>query len=90
MWKGYREAQCAWMQYPESFKKQKEQKSYSSCSESLLSNPHFLSNDISYGLYMVLYSPHRGFIEIWRARYGPKVLTLAVGANIRIKTVKIQ
>jgi hypothetical protein len=61
MWKGYRNAQCGWMQAAEGARR-----------------PH--------GLYLVIYSAQRGIVEVWRAQYGPRVFTLAVGDSARIFT----
>ncbi|KAF0695466.1 Aste57867_13709 [Aphanomyces stellatus] len=37
------------------------------------------------GLYMVFYSARRGLIEVWRARHGPRVLCLPIGAQAKLK-----
>lgn len=39
------------------------------------------------GLYLVIYSAQRGIVEVWRARYGPRVFSFAVGGNARLFTV---
>ncbi|TDH66805.1 hypothetical protein CCR75_002170 [Bremia lactucae] len=61
MWKGYRNAQCGWMQGIEG-----------------ASRP--------LGLYLVIYSAQRGIVEIWRARYGPRVFSVAVGNTATLFT----
>ncbi|KAI9912701.1 hypothetical protein PsorP6_005358 [Peronosclerospora sorghi] len=61
MWKGYRNAQCGWMQGIEGVRR-------------------------PLGLYLVIYSAQRGIVEIWRARYGPRVSSLAVGNNAKLFT----
>ncbi|GLE00339.1 hypothetical protein PINS_up009096 [Pythium insidiosum] len=38
------------------------------------------------GLYLVIYSAQRGIVEVWRARYGPRVFSAAVGASARLFT----
>lgn len=62
MWKGYRNAQCGWMQGSEG------------------------ANRPS-GLYLVIYSAQRGIVEVWRARFGPRVFSFAVGDNARLYTM---
>ncbi|OQR85812.1 hypothetical protein ACHHYP_11329 [Achlya hypogyna] len=37
------------------------------------------------GLYMVLYSARRGLVEVWRARHGPRVLVVPVGASAKLQ-----
>lgn len=61
MWKGYRNAQCGWMQGIEGARRPQ-------------------------GLYLVIYSAQRGIVEVWRAQYGPKVYSFAVGACARLFT----
>ncbi|DAZ96836.1 TPA: hypothetical protein N0F65_008267 [Lagenidium giganteum] len=39
------------------------------------------------GLYLVIYSAQRGIVEVLRARFGPRVLSIAVGANARLFTL---
>lgn len=62
MWKGYRNAQCGWMQGSE-------------------------GSNRPNGLYLVIYSAQRGIVEVWRARYGPRVYSFAVGDNARLFTI---
>lgn len=62
MWKGYRNAQCAWMQASEGARRPS-------------------------GLYLVIYSAQRGIVEVWRARFGPRVYSFAVGDNARLFTI---
>ncbi|GMF31271.1 unnamed protein product [Phytophthora fragariaefolia] len=61
MWKGYRNAQCGWMQGMEGSRR-------------------------PLGLYLVIYSAQRGIVEVWRARYGPRVFSLAVGNSAKLFT----
>uniref|UniRef100_K3WMU9 Rab3-GAP regulatory subunit N-terminal domain-containing protein n=1 Tax=Globisporangium ultimum (strain ATCC 200006 / CBS 805.95 / DAOM BR144) TaxID=431595 RepID=K3WMU9_GLOUD len=62
MWKGYRNAQCGWMQGSE-------------------------GSNRPQGLYLVIYSAQRGIVEVWRARFGPRVYSFAVGENARLYTI---
>ncbi|OWZ17865.1 hypothetical protein PHMEG_0008132 [Phytophthora megakarya] len=61
MWKGYRNAQCGWMQG----------------SDGAHRPP---------GLYLVIYSAQRGIVEVWRARFGPRVFSFAVGNSAKLFT----
>lgn len=38
------------------------------------------------GLYLVIYSAQRGIVELWRARFGPKVFSFAVGDSAKLFT----
>ncbi|KAF4031109.1 Rab3 GTPase-activating protein regulatory subunit [Phytophthora infestans] len=38
------------------------------------------------GLYLVIYSAQRGIVEVWRARYGPRVFSFAVGNCAKLFT----
>ncbi|TMW62783.1 hypothetical protein Poli38472_005401 [Pythium oligandrum] len=40
----------------------------------------------SRGLYLVIYSAQRGIVEVWRARYGPRVYSFAIGDSARLFT----
>ncbi|CAH0484311.1 unnamed protein product [Peronospora farinosa] len=61
MWKGYRNAQCGWMQGTEGPRR-------------------------PLGLYLVIFSAQRGIVEVWRARYGPRVFSFAVGNSAKLFT----
>ncbi|POM60647.1 hypothetical protein PHPALM_30466, partial [Phytophthora palmivora] len=61
MWKGYRNAQCGWMQGSDGARR-------------------------APGLYLVIYSAQRGIVEVWRARYGPRVFSFAVGNSAKLFT----
>ncbi|ETL92183.1 hypothetical protein L917_09464 [Phytophthora nicotianae] len=61
MWKGYRNAQCGWMQGSEGARRPP-------------------------GLYLVIYSAQRGIVEVWRAWYGPRVFSFAVGNSAKLFT----
>ncbi|GMF18447.1 unnamed protein product [Phytophthora lilii] len=39
------------------------------------------------GLYLVIYSAQRGIVEVWRARYGPRVFSFAVGNSAKLFTL---
>ncbi|XP_074601979.1 rab3 GTPase activating protein [Brevipalpus obovatus] len=62
MWKGYRDAQCGWIESQE--------------------NPNDVySRKI---LFLCIYAPKRGILEIWRCQHGPRVEAFNVGRNCRL------
>nr|CCA17995.1 conserved hypothetical protein [Albugo laibachii Nc14] len=38
------------------------------------------------GLYLAIYSEQRGTIDVWRARYGPRVASIPIGPSARLFT----
>jgi hypothetical protein len=88
MFKGYRDAQVGWLHAPE----------YGA--EGGQHDPHGRTVPIgpleqlplqpmggtSYGLYLVLYSPRRGMVEVYRMRRGPRVMVTPVGDAARLVT----
>jgi Rab3 GTPase-activating protein non-catalytic subunit len=64
MWKGYREAQCGFMDITEA-KNRKDQSSDYRRS----------------GLFLIIYAPRKGIIEIWCMQKGPKVATFQASKN---------
>lgn len=67
MWKGYREAQCGFIEVTES--KQKHSRSESS------------SEGRRSGLFLIIYAPRKAIIEIWCLQNGPKVATFQCSKN---------
>lgn len=61
IWKGYREAQCAFFEVSET-RNRKEQPSVENMKRRT-------------GLFMIIYAPKKAMIEIWCMQYGPKVAT---------------
>lgn len=61
IWKGYREAQCAFVEVNET-RNRKEQPSIENMKRRT-------------GLFMVIYAPKKAMIEIWCMQFGPKVAT---------------
>ncbi|XP_047119989.1 rab3 GTPase-activating protein non-catalytic subunit [Schistocerca piceifrons] len=66
MWKGYREAQCSWIEVQEEIRQR-----------STGIQPRL-------ALFLVIFSPKRGSIEIWAMEQGPKVATFKVSAHGRL------
>ena len=61
MWKGYRDAQCAWVQQ-----------------EGLDPNKERFS------MFLAIYAPRRGILEVWQTRVGPRLILLEVGMNCKL------
>ncbi|PSN52085.1 Rab3 GTPase-activating protein non-catalytic subunit [Blattella germanica] len=59
MWKGYRDAQCGWLEVQEETRKR---------DSSSRNSPH-----PRLALFLVIYAPKQGAIEIWAMEQGPKV-----------------
>ncbi|CAG2062309.1 unnamed protein product, partial [Timema podura] len=65
MWKGYRDAQCGWLEVQEDVKRHHRT---SSGSVTRASSQHPRT-----ALFLVIFSPKKGLIEIWTTQQGPKV-----------------
>ncbi|XP_051942627.1 rab3 GTPase-activating protein non-catalytic subunit isoform X2 [Hippocampus zosterae] len=70
MWKGYRDAQLGWLHVPE------EQVSRESSLSTSVPRRH--------ALFLVIYGPRRGILEIWAMQYGPRVGAFNVGKHCRL------
>jgi len=86
MWKGHRDAQCGWMEVIEQWHGQMEgrpQITEEAAAELITkTSPRQGESppvaNLALGLYLVIYSPQRSLMEIWRMRHGGCVKTLAV------------
>uniref|UniRef100_A0A7N6BYD9 RAB3 GTPase activating protein subunit 2 (non-catalytic) n=1 Tax=Anabas testudineus TaxID=64144 RepID=A0A7N6BYD9_ANATE len=73
MWKGYRDAQLGWLQVPE------EQSDWEfSMSASLQQRVR------RHALFLVIYAPRRGILEVWGMQQGPRVGAFTVGKHCRL------
>uniref|UniRef100_A0A3B4GPC4 RAB3 GTPase activating non-catalytic protein subunit 2 n=1 Tax=Pundamilia nyererei TaxID=303518 RepID=A0A3B4GPC4_9CICH len=70
MWKGYRDAQLGWLQVPEER------------SERDLSPSASLPR--RHALFLVIYAPRRGILEVWAMQQGPRVGAFTVGKHCRL------
>ncbi|XP_077477738.1 rab3 GTPase-activating protein non-catalytic subunit isoform X2 [Stigmatopora argus] len=70
MWKGYRDAQLGWLHIPE------EQAGRESSPSGSRPRRH--------ALFLVIYAPRRGILEIWAMQYGPRVGAFTVGKHCRL------
>ncbi|XP_069392246.1 rab3 GTPase-activating protein non-catalytic subunit isoform X2 [Paralichthys olivaceus] len=70
MWKGYRDAQLGWLQVPEER------------SDREFSPPTSLPR--RHALFLVIYAPRRGILEVWGMQQGPRVGAFTVGKHCRL------
>uniref|UniRef100_A0A665UX73 RAB3 GTPase activating protein subunit 2 (non-catalytic) n=1 Tax=Echeneis naucrates TaxID=173247 RepID=A0A665UX73_ECHNA len=70
MWKGYRDAQLGWLQVPE------EQSDRGFSPSASLPRRH--------ALFLVIYAPRRGILEVWAMQQGPRVGAFTVGKHCRL------
>uniref|UniRef100_A0A3Q3E909 RAB3 GTPase activating protein subunit 2 (non-catalytic) n=1 Tax=Labrus bergylta TaxID=56723 RepID=A0A3Q3E909_9LABR len=70
MWKGYRDAQLAWLQVPE----ERGEREFSPSAS--LPRRH--------ALFLVIYAPRRGILEVWAMQQGPRVGAFTVGKHCRL------
>ncbi|XP_039993735.1 rab3 GTPase-activating protein non-catalytic subunit isoform X1 [Xiphias gladius] len=70
MWKGYRDAQLGWLQVPE----ERGEREFSPSAS--LPRRH--------ALFLVIYAPRRGILEVWGMQQGPRVGAFTVGKHCRL------
>lgn len=70
MWKGYRDAQLGWLQVPE------ERGDWDFSPSASLPRRH--------ALFLVIYAPRRGILEVWGMQQGPRVGAFTVGKHCRL------
>uniref|UniRef100_A0A8C2XED1 RAB3 GTPase activating protein subunit 2 (non-catalytic) n=1 Tax=Cyclopterus lumpus TaxID=8103 RepID=A0A8C2XED1_CYCLU len=70
MWKGYRDAQLGWLQVPE----ERGDREFSPSAS--LPRRH--------ALFLVIYAPRRGILEVWGMQQGPRVGAFTVGKHCRL------
>uniref|UniRef100_A0A3B4VAW8 RAB3 GTPase activating protein subunit 2 (non-catalytic) n=1 Tax=Seriola dumerili TaxID=41447 RepID=A0A3B4VAW8_SERDU len=74
MWKGYRDAQLGWLQVPE----ERGDREFSPSAS--LPRRH--------ALFLVIYAPRRGILEVWGMQQGPRVGAFTVGKHCRYAQMK--
>ncbi|XP_046609657.1 rab3 GTPase-activating protein non-catalytic subunit [Neodiprion virginianus] len=79
MWKGYRNAQCGWIEVMEE-KNNGSRKSRGSSSSSSSGNVH----GRRIALFLTIYAPKKGVIDIWGIQQGPKIATFSASKNGRL------
>ncbi|XP_053191076.1 rab3 GTPase-activating protein non-catalytic subunit [Scomber japonicus] len=70
MWKGYRDAQLGWLQVPEERGDRQ--------------NSPTASHPRRHALFLVIYAPRRGILEVWAMQQGPRVGAFNVGKHCRL------
>lgn len=69
MWKGYRGAECAFVQVPD---EERNRKSKGTATKRKLA------------LFVIIYTPKKGTIEIWALQQGPKIVTFTASKNSKL------
>uniref|UniRef100_A0A8C5HSF8 Rab3 GTPase-activating protein non-catalytic subunit n=1 Tax=Gouania willdenowi TaxID=441366 RepID=A0A8C5HSF8_GOUWI len=70
MWKGYRDAQLGWLQVPE----ERVDREFSPS----------VARPKRHALFLVIYAPRRGILEVWAMQQGPRVGAFTVGKHCRL------
>lgn len=71
MWKGYREAQCGWIEvYEDRHRTATGQKVHA-------------KNNLRTALFLAIYAPKKGVIDIWSIQQGAKITTFSASKNGR-------
>ncbi|CAK9800120.1 Rab3 GTPase-activating protein non-catalytic subunit [Anthophora plagiata] len=74
MWKGYRDAQCGWIEVEEE-KHSGMQKAFTKFKQNL---------QLRSALFLVIYAPKKGVIDIWSTQQGPKITTFTASKHGRL------
>ncbi|XP_012253512.2 rab3 GTPase-activating protein non-catalytic subunit isoform X2 [Athalia rosae] len=77
MWKGYRDAQCGWIEVTEE-KHRGLSKSHGNKSSG------GTTHGLRIALFLAIYAPKKGIIDIWGIRQGPKIATFSASKNGRL------
>ncbi|KAJ8045799.1 Rab3 GTPase-activating protein non-catalytic subunit [Holothuria leucospilota] len=75
MWKGYRDAQCGWIQVRE---EQHPDKSSGSKTDGMKQSLRRVA------LFLVIYAPRRGILEVWNTQQGPRVAAFNVPKSCKL------
>lgn len=74
MWKGYRDAQCGWIEVEEE-KHPGMRKEF---------NKFKQTSQLRSALFLVIYAPKKGVIDIWSTQQGPKITTFTASKHGRL------
>ncbi|XP_011502639.1 PREDICTED: rab3 GTPase-activating protein non-catalytic subunit [Ceratosolen solmsi marchali] len=80
MWKGYRDAQCGWIQAVE----EKNRVLAKSHQGGKIAAGNTLQNRRCKVLFLVIYAPKKGIIDIWGVQNGPKISSFYAGKHGRL------
>ncbi|KOC68340.1 Rab3 GTPase-activating protein non-catalytic subunit [Habropoda laboriosa] len=74
MWKGYRDAQCGWIEVEEE-KHSGMHKAFTKFKQNV---------QLRSALFLVIYAPKKGVIDIWSTQQGPKITTFTASKHGRL------
>ncbi|XP_076244895.1 rab3 GTPase activating protein isoform X2 [Calliopsis andreniformis] len=74
MWKGYRDAQCGWIEV--------EEERHSGMHKAF--NKFKQASHLRSALFLVIYAPKKGIIDIWGTQQGPKITTFTASKHGRL------
>jgi len=86
MWKGYRQAQVSWIEVMDrrSAAELDEDQDDTAGPVDDLERERLLERRNRIMLYLVIYAPRRGLLEVWQIRQGPRVAAFNVGTNCQL------
>lgn len=76
MWKGYRDAQCGWIEV-------QEEKQHISRKERKANMGIVSHAPLRKALFLVIYAPKKGLIDIWSIQHGSKITSFSASKNGR-------
>lgn len=80
MWKGYRDAQCGWIQVTEDMHRERSSDHGGKRARQSIASKH----GPRVALFLVIYAPRRGIIEVWNTQQGPRVAAFNVPKSCRL------
>lgn len=85
MWKGYRDAQCGWVEAVEEIHRQSSKSHHSKAfsANSSSSSSSNLRNQKRTALFLVIFAPKKGVIDIWSIQNGTKITTFSANKKGR-------
>ena len=83
MWKCYRDAQCGWIEAIE-------EKINSLRGQSKMGSNQKDRNKKRSALFLVIYAPKKGVIDIWSIQHGAKITTFSASRNGRLVLTKAE
>jgi hypothetical protein len=78
MWKGYRDAQCGWIEAVE-----EKNRTFVKDQHGKTNTGNILRNRRRKALFLVIYAPRKGIIDIWSPQNGSKITTFIVSKHGR-------
>ena len=76
MWKGYRDAQCGWIEAHE-------EKQRISRKDRKANITPMVQTQLRKSLFLVIYAPKKGIIDIWSIQHGSKITSFSASKNGR-------